>query len=80
MCCLRQSKRAAHFLDPVNPGRRFVACPNKKCNDFEWLDPPMCKRSMQIIPGLLKMRTKMEEEISRRKNKEKMLWIGFGTS
>ncbi|KAI8536537.1 hypothetical protein RHMOL_Rhmol10G0265000 [Rhododendron molle] len=65
---------------PVNPGRRFVACPKKKCNDFDWLDPPMCKRSVQIILGLLRMRNKMEEEISRRKNNEKMLRIGLGIS
>lgn len=24
------------------------------CGSFEWLDPPMCDRAVQIIPGLLR--------------------------
>ncbi|KAH7839980.1 hypothetical protein Vadar_010959 [Vaccinium darrowii] len=65
---------------PLNPGRRFVACPKEECKDFAWVDPPMCERSVQIIPRLLRKRNKMEEEISRRKKREKMLWIALGIS
>ncbi|KAH7866229.1 hypothetical protein Vadar_017434 [Vaccinium darrowii] len=61
----------------VNPGRRFVDCPNDSCKDFEWFDPPMCPRSVQIIPGLLRVRNNMEKELSVRKKKEKMLWIAL---
>ncbi|KAL7125577.1 hypothetical protein ABFS83_14G126000 [Erythranthe nasuta] len=41
---------------PTNPGRRFSSCPQriKGCGTFCWCDPPMCDRSKQIIPGLIK--------------------------
>ncbi|KAH7853871.1 hypothetical protein Vadar_007509 [Vaccinium darrowii] len=61
----------------VNLGRRFVDCPNDRCKDFEWFDPPMWARSMQIIPRLLRVRNNMENELSMRKKKEKMLWIAL---
>ena len=41
-----------------NPGRRFWGCTNYRgdlnCGFFRWLDPPICARSKQIIPGLLR--------------------------
>ncbi|KAH7864188.1 hypothetical protein Vadar_026779 [Vaccinium darrowii] len=61
----------------INPGRRFVSCPNDSCKDFAWFDPPMCARSVQIIPGLLKKANKMEAEITRLKAKEKKLCVAL---
>ncbi|PWA64032.1 zinc finger, GRF-type [Artemisia annua] len=39
-----------------NPGRRFFGCPTigSNCPFLGWLDPPMCPRSVDIIPGLLR--------------------------
>nr|GEU76540.1 putative nucleotidyltransferase, ribonuclease H [Tanacetum cinerariifolium] len=40
-------------------GRRFYDCPtlSPTCVNFlRWYDPPMCQRSVQIIPGLLRAR------------------------
>ncbi|KAL0367558.1 UNVERIFIED_CONTAM: hypothetical protein Sradi_3645900 [Sesamum radiatum] len=39
-----------------NPGCRFRGCPRDAgsyCTFFEWVDPPMCRRSKEIIPDLL---------------------------
>ncbi|KAL0367474.1 UNVERIFIED_CONTAM: hypothetical protein Sradi_3637500 [Sesamum radiatum] len=39
----------------TNPGRRFRGCPGNKgqyCRSFQWVDPPMCCCSKEIIPGL----------------------------
>ncbi|GJX01211.1 zinc finger, GRF-type containing protein [Tanacetum coccineum] len=47
-----------------NPGRRFYGCPtlSPTCVNFlRWYDPPMCQRSVQIIPGLLRSRNELEE-------------------
>ncbi|KAL0462394.1 UNVERIFIED_CONTAM: hypothetical protein Slati_0127000 [Sesamum latifolium] len=41
----------------ANPGRRFRGCPGTNgsyCTTFAWVDPPMCQRSKEVIPGLLK--------------------------
>ncbi|KAH7865850.1 hypothetical protein Vadar_012025 [Vaccinium darrowii] len=66
----------------VNLGRRFVACPNDKCKDFAWFDPPMCEKSVQIIPGLLRVRNNMERRSWRgrkRRGCSGLLWepVGF---
>ncbi|PWA64229.1 zinc finger, GRF-type [Artemisia annua] len=39
-----------------NPGRSFFGCPTigSNCPFLGWLDPPMCPRSVYIIPGLLR--------------------------
>ncbi|GJS37276.1 hypothetical protein Tco_0535658 [Tanacetum coccineum] len=47
-----------------NPSRRFYGCPtlSPTCVNFiRWFDPPMCQRYVQIIPGLLRTRNKLEE-------------------
>jgi hypothetical protein len=31
-----------------------------RCNFFGWYDPEMCKRSMEIIPGLLRSKNEVE--------------------
>ncbi|CAL2272723.1 unnamed protein product [Prunus armeniaca] len=50
-----------------NLGRRFLVCPlgrNKGCYFFEWFDPEMCSRSKDIIPGLLKNRGRLEQDLA----------------
>ncbi|GJR67235.1 hypothetical protein Tco_0013300 [Tanacetum coccineum] len=47
-----------------NPSRRFYGYPTLRpaCVNFlMWYDPPMCQRSVQIIPGLLRSRNELEE-------------------
>lgn len=36
---------------------------SKGCGFLEWIDPPMCKRSVQIIPGLLNKINMFEEDV-----------------
>ncbi|CAL5386141.1 unnamed protein product [Camellia sinensis] len=62
----------------TNPGRRFLSCPNSGCIHFTWIDPPMCNRAMQIIPGLLKKLNKMEAQMKRRIGREETMdLLGF---
>ncbi|GKC84790.1 hypothetical protein Tco_1140507 [Tanacetum coccineum] len=47
-----------------NPCHRFYCFPilSPTCVNFlRWYDPPMCQRSIQIIPGLLRLRNELEE-------------------
>ncbi|KAK4434998.1 hypothetical protein Salat_0662800 [Sesamum alatum] len=40
-----------------SPEHRFQGCPGvmgKYCGTFQWVDPPMCRRVVDVIPGLLK--------------------------
>ncbi|CAH1448084.1 unnamed protein product [Lactuca virosa] len=48
---------------PLNPGRRFFACPMNifVCGFIGWLDPLMCARSKAIIPGLLRHLNSVQE-------------------
>ncbi|PWA74397.1 zinc finger, GRF-type [Artemisia annua] len=39
-----------------NPGRRFYGC----CDFIDWYDPPMCARSVSIIPSLLRARNAIQ--------------------
>ncbi|PWA63815.1 zinc finger, GRF-type [Artemisia annua] len=47
-----------------NPGRRFFGCPTigSNCPFLGWLDPPICPRSVEIIPGLLRRINDFQEE------------------
>ncbi|PWA38768.1 zinc finger, GRF-type [Artemisia annua] len=49
----------------INPGRRFYSCPQKdsNCPFIDWVDPPMCPRSVLIIPGLLRGRNTLEANL-----------------
>nr|GFA82641.1 zinc finger, GRF-type [Tanacetum cinerariifolium] len=41
----------------INPGRRFLACPQidgERCIYFDLVDPPMCQRAMMVIPRFLR--------------------------
>ncbi|GER46283.1 GRF zinc finger containing protein, partial [Striga asiatica] len=47
-----------------NCGRRYFSClhwPGEGCKYFGWVDPPLCARAQQIIPGLLRRLNEMEE-------------------
>ncbi|GKC94291.1 hypothetical protein Tco_1159733, partial [Tanacetum coccineum] len=49
---------------PHNLGRRFYCWAQlfgTDCAFFDLFDPPMCARSTQIIPGLLRSRNLLEE-------------------
>ncbi|PWA87300.1 zinc finger, GRF-type [Artemisia annua] len=48
---------------PANPGRRFYCCPKPEPNDGfqDWVDPPMCARSVMIIPGLLNNMNQLQQ-------------------
>ncbi|KAM7507563.1 hypothetical protein LguiA_018016 [Lonicera macranthoides] len=52
-----------HLKHDNNPGRRFRACEQGVCGYFSWVDPPMCKRSKEIIPGLLRKKNQLEDEV-----------------
>ncbi|GJW40763.1 hypothetical protein Tco_0066608 [Tanacetum coccineum] len=68
----------AVFVEVIgNPGRRFYGCPtlSPTCVNFlRWYDPPMCQRSVQIIPGLLRSRNELEEILALvEENRRKLL-------
>ena len=46
----------------ANAGRRFVACPYRRCRFFSWVDPPLCDRARVIIPGLVRRINALEAE------------------
>ncbi|GJZ13610.1 zinc finger, GRF-type containing protein [Tanacetum coccineum] len=59
-----------------SPGRRFYGCPtlSPTCVNFlRWYDPPMCQRSVQIIPGLLRSRNELEEIVAMVEEKRRKL-------
>ncbi|KAH7836598.1 hypothetical protein Vadar_003316 [Vaccinium darrowii] len=77
-CRFCGNQREMHtYWAMVNPGRRFVFCPNNVYKDFDWLDSPMRERSVQIIPGLLRRGNRMEAEIARLEAKEKKLFVAL---
>ncbi|XP_074586926.1 uncharacterized protein LOC141842833 [Curcuma longa] len=49
-----------------NPGRRFAICSlfenEGGCGFWTWVDDEMCSRSTQVIPGLLRRITKLEDD------------------
>ncbi|PWA36196.1 zinc finger, GRF-type [Artemisia annua] len=59
-CGLRAKIRTSWTA--LNPGRRFYSCPKQDdCGFFDWFDPPMCARAVNIIPGLLRGRNELQE-------------------
>ncbi|CAH9063212.1 unnamed protein product [Cuscuta epithymum] len=67
-CECGQQMKLLTTWKPENCGRRFWKCIGSQtyegCGLMEWFDPPMCKRSQKIIPGLLKKINGYEEKIS----------------
>ncbi|GKB93893.1 zinc finger, GRF-type containing protein [Tanacetum coccineum] len=63
-----------------NPGRRFYGCPtcSLTCvNILRWYDPPMCQRSIQIIPWLLRSRNELEEILTMVEEKRRKFLAAF---
>nr|GEV76570.1 hypothetical protein [Tanacetum cinerariifolium] len=59
-----------------NPSRRLYGCPTLSptyVNFLRWYDPPMCQRSVQIIPGLLISRNELEEILAMVEEKRRKL-------
>ncbi|PWA49556.1 zinc finger, GRF-type [Artemisia annua] len=58
---------------PTNPGRRFYCCSKRvaNCGIVDWYDPPMCDRSVQIIPGLLNSMNRLQGEALEKANEAK---------
>ncbi|KAG8369938.1 hypothetical protein BUALT_Bualt14G0065300 [Buddleja alternifolia] len=57
---------------------------NGGCGFFSWLDPPMCERSKNVIPGLLRSIRSMEEAERKANKRERKLrflliasWVMF---
>nr|GEV78699.1 zinc finger, GRF-type [Tanacetum cinerariifolium] len=70
-----------------NSGRRFYGCPTylSNCPFLGWVDAPMCPRSVDIIPGLLRRLNGLEEvvdlfEEQQSKYKKYLIisWVLFG--
>ncbi|KAK4441730.1 hypothetical protein Salat_0507900 [Sesamum alatum] len=52
----------------ANPRRCFRGCPGNMgsyCGTFQWVDPPMCRRSKEVILGLLNRISDYESEVKR---------------
>ncbi|GJY09917.1 hypothetical protein Tco_0378102 [Tanacetum coccineum] len=62
--CGRQAVIKTSWSDG-HPGRRFYGCIKQGpcCRWIGWVDPPMCSRSIQIIPGLLRARNRHDASI-----------------
>ncbi|CAI9285419.1 unnamed protein product [Lactuca saligna] len=48
-----------------NPGRRFWSClrNERRCGWIGWFDEPMCLRSVEVIPGLIRSMNKLQESL-----------------
>ena len=63
-----------------NPGRRFWSCARNgsNCGFIGWADNPMCPRAVQIIPGLLRSKNKVEEKLKKAESDlVKQKWVIF---
>ncbi|CAA0806726.1 Unknown protein [Striga hermonthica] len=78
--CGKPTVRKTSWADG-NAGRRYSACEKYRmlggCTYHVWVDPPMCYRAQQLIPGLLKRAKKLEEEIARRKKWERLMLLAI---
>ncbi|KAG8386349.1 hypothetical protein BUALT_Bualt03G0139600 [Buddleja alternifolia] len=76
--CARPAIRKTSWTD-LNPGRRYIICDKfwepGECNFFEFTNPPMCERSRQIIPGLLRRVNRLEHELGEKKSQEWWMWV-----
>ena len=50
-----------------NPRRRFWSCirNERMCDWIGWFDEPMCPRSVEVIPGLIRSMNKLQESLQR---------------
>lgn len=65
-CHCGRSSRLGTSWTIRNPSRRYFIYykdevgGSERCNFFQWFDPKMCKRSIEVIPGLLRWIPTME--------------------
>ena len=45
-----------------NPGRRYAVCADGGCDFWDWIDGEMCRRSIEVIPGLLRRVNATEQQ------------------
>ncbi|KAG8384113.1 hypothetical protein BUALT_Bualt04G0084500 [Buddleja alternifolia] len=84
ICHCRRLARIRCSWTDANPGRRFYGCDTNRdeggCGFFVWLDPPMCERSRNVIPGLLRSVNRLQAELEtarQRENRERRAWTGL---
>ncbi|KAK4412538.1 hypothetical protein Salat_2900900 [Sesamum alatum] len=70
MMCLVHASAAIRFClghrGPIPiPVDVFVDARGYYCGTFQWVDPPMCRRSKEVIPGLLNRISQYESEVKR---------------
>ncbi|GMN58997.1 hypothetical protein TIFTF001_028097 [Ficus carica] len=58
--CDRPSKLMTAWRD-ANPGRSKIR--TGACVFWRWFDPPICPRSRQIIPGLLRRIKELKDQL-----------------
>ncbi|CAI9087491.1 OLC1v1021567C1 [Oldenlandia corymbosa var. corymbosa] len=78
--CGKASKLRTSWTD-ANPGRRFLCCKkygrSSGCGFFQWYDKPMCEQSTWVIPSLLRNVRTQEAELTRHRQREKLLWFAL---
>nr|GEU64854.1 zinc finger, GRF-type [Tanacetum cinerariifolium] len=59
----------------INPARRFCCCAKRgiNCGIIDWYDPPMCPRSVQVIPCLLRSMNELQRVAQQRTDQEKKM-------
>ncbi|KAL8224172.1 hypothetical protein R6Q57_019647 [Mikania cordata] len=82
MCSCGSSTSCTTSWTRRNPGRRFYCCKKKGrgCGFVAWADPPMCPRSMEVIPELLSRCNKYEEIAKSRAKENLKLKVLLGCS
>ncbi|KAL8226969.1 hypothetical protein R6Q57_016801 [Mikania cordata] len=83
MCSCGSSTQLSISWTDRNPERRFHCCTKKgrSCGFVAWAGPPMCQRSLQVIPGLLKRCNNYEaivlQSVKERKKMKFLLGISW---
>ncbi|GER39719.1 GRF zinc finger containing protein, partial [Striga asiatica] len=76
--CGKSAVKKTSWTD-MNPGRRYSTCKNflevGGCTYRCWIDPPICARARQIIPGLVKRVSMLEGDVCHGRCREKILWL-----
>lgn len=80
MCLCGKITKMATSWTSRNPGRRYAVCADGSCDFWDWIDGEMCRRSTEVIPGLLKrintteqQRDEMEDVLRKLETKPTML-------
>mgnify|MGYP001548963264 CR=1 FL=1 len=54
-----------HFLVRSQPWNAILSClrNERRCGGIGWFDEPMCLRSVEVIPGLIRSMNKLQESL-----------------